>query len=202
MWELDSTERWLPNNWCFWTTVLEKTLESPLDCKEIQSVHSKGDQPWVFFGRADATAETLILWPPNVKNWLTGKDPDAGRVWGQEKGMTEDEMAGWHHWLDGCESQWTPGVGDGQGGLALRFMGLQRVGLNWATDLISSFSWKRWWSVPPPPAATFWGSWNSVTYYHWTSHLALEADFIKVSFFDLHDFDWFGSWGPWLQNIL
>ena len=101
------------------TVVLEKTLESPLDCKEIQPVHSKEDQPWVFIGRNDAKAETPVLWPPHVKSWLIGKDSDAGRDWGQEeKGTTEDEMAGWHHWLYGCESGWTPGVGDGQGGLA------------------------------------------------------------------------------------
>ena len=99
--------------------VLEKTLESPLNCKEIQPVHSKGDQPWMFFGRNDAKAETPVLWPPHVKNWLIGKDSDVGRDWGQEeKGMTEDEMAGWHHWLDGREFEWTPGDGDGQGGLA------------------------------------------------------------------------------------
>ena len=102
-----------------WTVVLEKTLESPLDCKEIQPVLSKGDQPWVFFGRNDAEAETPVLWPPHAKSWLIGKDSDAGRDWGQEeKGMKEDEMAGWHHWLDGRESEWTLGVGDGQGGLA------------------------------------------------------------------------------------
>ena len=98
--------------------VLEKTLESPLDCKEIQPVHPKGDQSWVFIGRTDTEAETPILWPPHAKSWLIGKNPDAGRDWGQEeKGMTEDEMAGWHHWLDGHESVWIPGVGDGQGGL-------------------------------------------------------------------------------------
>ena len=119
MWELDCEESWALKNWCFWTVVLEKTLESPLDCKEIQPVHPKGDQPWVFVGRTDAEAETPILWPPHAKSWLIGKDPDAGRDWGQEeKGTTEDEMAGWHHWLDGHESEWTPGVGDGQGGLA------------------------------------------------------------------------------------
>ena len=102
-----------------WTVVLEKTLESPLDCKEIQPVHSKGDKSWVFFGRTDAKAETPILWPPHAKSWLIEEDSDAGRDWGQEeKGMTEDEMAGWHHWLNGCESEWTLGVGDGQGGLA------------------------------------------------------------------------------------
>ena len=119
MWELDYNESWVPKNWCFCTVVLEKTLESPLDCKEIQPVHPKEDQPWVFFGRNDAKAETPILWPPHVKSWLIGKDSDAGRDWGQEeKGMTEVEMAGWHHWLNGRESGWTPGVGDGQGGLA------------------------------------------------------------------------------------
>ena len=104
MWELDSEESWVPKNWCFWTVLLEKTLESPLDCKEIQPTHPKGDQSWVFIGRTDAEAETPILWPPHVKSWLIGKDPDAGRDWGQEeKGTTEDEMAGWHHWLDGHE---------------------------------------------------------------------------------------------------
>ena len=130
-------ESWAPKNWCFWTVVLEKTLESPLDCKGIQPVHSK-DQSWDYFGRNDAKAETPVLWPPHAKSWLIGKDSDAGRDWGQkEKGMTEDEMAEWHHWLNGHESEWTPGVGDGQGGLpgVLQFMGLQRVGHDWATEL-------------------------------------------------------------------
>ena len=104
---------------CFWTVVLEKTLESPLDCKEIQPVHPKGDQSWVFIGRTDAKAETPILWPPHAKSWVIGKDPDAGRDWGQEeKGTTEDEMSGWYHRLDGHGFGWTPGAGDGQGGLA------------------------------------------------------------------------------------
>ena len=104
MWELDYKESWAPKNWWFWTVVLEKTYESPLDCKEIQPVHPKGNQSWVFIGRTDAEAETLILWPPDVKNWLSRKDPDAGKNWGQEeKGMTEDEMVGWHHRLSGCE---------------------------------------------------------------------------------------------------
>ena len=119
MWELDYKESWAPKNWSFWTVVLEKTLESPSDCKEIQPVHSKGDQSWVFIGETDAEAETPILWPPDVKNWLNGKDPDAGKDWGQEeKGTTEDEMVRWHHQLDGHGFGWTPGVGDGQGGLA------------------------------------------------------------------------------------
>ena len=95
-----------------------RRLERPLDCKEIQPVHSEGDQPWDFFGRNDAKAETPVLWPPYAKNWLIGKDSDAWRDWGQEeKGTTKDEMAGWHHGLDGCESEWTPGDGDGHGGL-------------------------------------------------------------------------------------
>ena len=119
MWELDCKESWEPKNWCFWTVMLEKTLENPLGCREIQPVHSKGDQSWVFIGRTDAEAETPILWPADAKSWLIGKDPDAGRDWGQEeKRMTEDKMVGWHHWLDGHEFGWTLGVGDGQGGLA------------------------------------------------------------------------------------
>ena len=118
MWELDYKESWVPKNWCFWTVVLEKTLESPLDCKEIQPVHPKGDQPWVFIGRTDVEAETQILWPPDVKNWLIGKDPHAAKDWGQEeKGMTEDEMVGWHHQLNGHEFEQAPGVGDRQGSL-------------------------------------------------------------------------------------
>ena len=104
MWELDRKESWAPKNWCFWTVVLKKTLESPSDFMEIQPVHPKGDQSWVFFGRTDAKAETPVLWPPPAKSWLIGKDSDAGKDWVQEeKGMTEDEMAGWHHWLDGRE---------------------------------------------------------------------------------------------------
>ena len=119
MWELNCEEGWALKDWCVWTVVLEKTLESTLDCKEIQPVHSEGDQPWDFFGRNDAKAEAPVLWPPHAKSWLIGKDSDAGRDWEhEEKEMTKDEMAGWHHWLDGRESAWTPGDGDGQGGLA------------------------------------------------------------------------------------
>ena len=118
MWELDHRESCALKNRCFLTVVLGKTLESPLDCKEIQPVHSQGDQPWDFFQRNDAEAETPVLWSPLTKNWLIGKDSDAGRDWGQEeKGKTEDEMAGWNHWLDGHESEWTLGVGDERGGL-------------------------------------------------------------------------------------
>ena len=119
MWELGYREGWALKNWCFWTVVLEKTLESPLDCREIQPVHPKGDQFWVFIGRTDVEAETPVLWPLDAKSWLIWKDPDAGKDWGQEeKGMTEDEMVGWHHQLDGHGVGWTPGVGDRQGGLA------------------------------------------------------------------------------------
>ena len=119
MWELDCKESWAPKKWCFWTVVLEKTLESPLDCTEIQPARPKEDQSWVFIGRTDAEAETSIVWPPHAKSWLIGTDPDAGKDWEQEeKGTTEDEMAGWHHRLDGRESGWITGNGDDQGGLA------------------------------------------------------------------------------------
>ena len=104
MWELDCRESWAQKNWCFWILVLEKTLESPLDCKEIKPVNPKGNHSWIFIGRTDAEAEAPMLWPPDVKNWLIGKDPDAGKDWGQEeKGMTEDGLVGWHHQLNGHE---------------------------------------------------------------------------------------------------
>ena len=112
--ELDNKESWVTKNWCFWTVVLEKTLESPLDSKETQPVHPKGGQSWTFIGRTDAEAEIPILWPPDAKNWHIGKDPDAGKGWRQEeKGTTEDETVGWYHWLD--EFEQTPGVGDRRG---------------------------------------------------------------------------------------
>ena len=105
MWELNYKESWAQKNWCFWTVVLEKTLASPLDCKEIQPVHSEVDQSWVFIGRTDVEAETPMLWPSDAKSWLIWKDPDAGKNWGrEEKGMTEDEMVGWHQWLNRHES--------------------------------------------------------------------------------------------------
>ena len=119
MWELDYKESWVPKKWCFWTVVLEKALENPLDRKEIQPVHLKGNQSWIFIGRTDAEAKTPILWLSDVKNWLIGKDPDAGKDWRQEeKGTTEDEMVGWHHQLNGHESERALEVGDGQGSLA------------------------------------------------------------------------------------
>ena len=119
MWELDYKESWALKNWCFWTVVLEKTLESPLDFKEIQPVHPKGNQSWVFIGRTDAEAEAPILWPPDVKNWLIWKDPNAGKDWRQEeKGTVEDETVEWYHWLNGHEFEEALGVGDGQGNLS------------------------------------------------------------------------------------
>ena len=134
MWELDYKESWVPKNWCFWTVVLEKTFKSPLDSKEIQPVHPKGNKSWIFIGRTAAEAETPILWPPDVAIW---KDPDAGKDWRQEeKGTTEDEMVGWHHRLNGHEFEQALGVGDEQGGLACCSpWGSQRVGYNWATEL-------------------------------------------------------------------
>ena len=118
MWELDHKESWVLKNGCFWTVVLEKTLESPLHCKESIPVSPKGNQSWIFIGRTDAEAETPILWPPDMKNWHIETDPDAGknRRW-EKKGTTEDEMAGWHHQLDGHEFEQAPGVGDGRGSL-------------------------------------------------------------------------------------
>ena len=127
MWELDYKESWVPNNWCFWTEVLEKILESPLDSKKIQSVHPKGNQSWIFIGRTDAEAESLIFWPPDAKNWLIWKDPDVGEDWRwEEKGMTEDGMVGWHHRLNGYEFEQTPAVCDGQQGLACTAHGVAK----------------------------------------------------------------------------
>ena len=118
MWELDHKEGWVPKNWCFWTVVLENTLKSTLNSKEVKPVNPKGNQPWIFIGSTDAEAEAPILWPPETKNWLTGKDPGAGKDWGQEeKWATEDEMVGWHHWLNGHEFEQAPGDGEGQGSL-------------------------------------------------------------------------------------
>ena len=185
MWELGCKESWVPKNWCFWTVVLEKTLESPLDYKEIQPVHSEGDQSWVFFGRTHAKAETLVLWPPHGNSWLIGKDSDAGRDWGQEeKGMTEDEMAGWHHRLDGHEFEWTPGVGDGQGGLACcNSWGHKELDtnerLNWISwtnkweDYSNYFGEAKFPGIGPLP--NFW-SFNSALkiWCLWVCHLACD----------------------------
>ena len=136
MWELGHKEGWAPKNWYFWTVVLQKTLESPLDCKEIQPVHPKGNQSWIFIGRTDAETETPILWPPDAKNWLTGKEPDVGEDWRQEKGMTEDEMVGWHHWLDRHVFELAPGVGDGQRNLACHSP--------WGRKKLDTTEWQNW----------------------------------------------------------
>ena len=133
--KLGHKEGWVPKNWCFWTVILEKTLVSPLDCKDIKAVNPKGNQYWIFIGRTDAEAGAPILWPSDANNWLIGKDPDAGKDWRQEeKGMTEDEMVGWHHWLNGVwassGSWWWTGRTD-----MLQSMGLQRVGHDWVTEL-------------------------------------------------------------------
>ena len=118
MWELDNKKAWALKNWCLWTVVLEKTLESPLDSREIKPVNPKGNQPWIFIGRTDAEANSPLLWLPDVKSWLIGKDPDAGKNWRQEeKGMTEGEMVGWHHRLNGYGFEQTPGDGEGLGSL-------------------------------------------------------------------------------------
>ena len=135
MWELHSKESWV-QNWCFWTVVLEKTLESPLDCKESQPINPKGNQSWIFIGRTDVEAETAILWPHDAKNWHSIKAPDAGKDWRQEeKGMTEDEMVGWYHWLNGHEFEQAPWVGDGQGSLVCWSPRGCRDGHKWATEL-------------------------------------------------------------------
>ena len=148
MWELDYKESCTLKNWCFWTVVLEKTLESPLDCKEIQSVHPKGNQSWIFIGRTDAEAEAPILWQPDAKKWLIRKDPDAGKDWRwEEKGMKEDEVVGWYHWLAGHEWVnsrswlWTGRPG------GLQSLGSQRVRHDWVTELnwtdkVSRFTYK------------------------------------------------------------
>ena len=149
VWELDHKESWVPKNWCFWTVVLEKALESPLDCKEIQPVNPKGNQSWIFTGRTDAEAETPTLWPFDVKNWLI----DAGKDWGLEKkGMTEDEMVGWHHWFNGYEFEQTPGVGDDRDDWCAVVLGVSKSRTrlsdwtelkNWFTvgDFSSRYSW-------------------------------------------------------------
>ena len=137
-------ERWAPKNWCFWSVVLEKALESPLDCREIKPVNPKGNQSWIFIGMTDAEAETPILWPLDAKSQLIGKDPDAGKDWRQEKGTTEDEVVGWYHWLNGHEFEQAPGLGDGQGSLACCSpWGCKKsdtTELNWREALVSLHS--------------------------------------------------------------
>ena len=138
-WEWDSKEERVPKNWCFWTVVLEESLESPLDSKEIKPVNPKGNQPWIFTERTDAEAEAPILWSLDVKRWLIGKDPDAGKDWRREKGTTEDEMVGWHHWLNRHEFELAPRVGDGQGGLiCCSLWGRKQL------DMTEQLNWLNW----------------------------------------------------------
>ena len=139
-------------NWCFWTSVLEKTLESPLDCKVVKPVNPKGNQSWIIIRRTDSEGETPILWLPDVKNWLFGKDPDAGKDWGQEeKGITEDKMVGWHHWLDGYEFEQAPEVGDGQGSLACCSL--------WGCKEPAMTEWLNWtdWLTDNWHEISYWG---------------------------------------------
>ena len=137
MWKLDHKEGWEMKDWCFWTVVLEKTLENPFDCKEIQPINPKGNQSWIFIERtdADAEAEAPILWSPDVKSWLIRKDPDAGKDWGQEEnGTTKDETVGWHHLLNGHEFEQALADGEGQGGLACFSLWGWKEWHNWATE--------------------------------------------------------------------
>ena len=159
MWELDYKESWMPKNWCFWTVVLEKTLESPLGCREIKPVNPKGNQSWIFIGRTDAEAEVPILWLSDVKNWLIWKDPDAGKDWIQEeRGTTEDEMVGWHHQFDGHEFEQAFGVGDGQGSLVCCS--------SWGCRELDTTEWLNW---------TEWRwylSLDRLWFYPWTNNTA------------------------------
>ena len=158
IWELDCEESWALRNWCFWTVVLEKTLEKPLDGKEIKSVNPKVNQSWIFIGRTDAEAEAPILWPPDAKSWLIGKDLNAGKDWGQEEKRTkEDEMAGWHHWLNGHEFDQAQGVGEGQGGLVCCLWGRKKLDTteqlnNWVLSVAPSPA-----AVPPSTRPGIWG---------------------------------------------
>ena len=175
MWELDHKEGWAPKNQCFWTMLLEKTLESPLEWKEIKPVHPKGNQSWIFIGRPDAEAETPIIWIPDVKNWLIGKDPDAGKDWRQEeKGTTEDETVGWHHWLNGHEFDQALGSGDGQGILACctpwgHKESYTTEWLNWSDWWMWELDYKESW------VANNWCFWNGVGEDSWES-LGVKGD--------------------------
>ena len=190
MWELDCEEGWEPKNSCFWTVVLKKTLESPLDCKEIQPVHPKGDQSLVFIGRTDAEAETPILGPPHMKSWLIGKDPDAERDWGQEeKRMTEDEMAGWHHQqMDMSLSKLRELVMDREAWV-MHFMGLQRFRHYWATEL----NWTEWLALMSTFSSTYW---PSVCLLYIYLYLSLQYIFWKSCFFCL-----FLYWAVWAVSV-
>ena len=170
MWEMDHKEGWAPKNWCFWIVVLEKTLESPLDCMEIKPVNPKGDQPWIFNGKTDAKAEAPIFWPLDTKNRLTGKDPDAGEDWGQEeKEMTEDEVVGWHRRLNGHESQQAPGNGEGQGSLTCYSPGGAKS-QTWLSEQQQQF-WLQ--SGERDESLWLWSLWQQMLYFYGISYLCL-----------------------------
>ena len=198
MWELDCKESWTPKNWCFWTVVLEKTLENHLDSEGIKPINPKGNQPWIFIGRTDAEAEAPILWPPDTKSWLTGKDPDAGINWGQEEQvMTEDEMVGWHHWLNGYEFEHTPGDGEGQGSLACCIPWSHRESYmteNWTTK---SQKLPRWVSGPEPASLLLvqcFSDYTPILYPKLQQEMVgLKYEKIKVQHHKMN---------PWLKNKL
>ena len=161
MWELDHKESWAPKNWCFWTVLLEKTLESPLDSREIKPINPKGNQPWIFIGRT--VAEAPILWLPDVKNWLIGKDLDDEKDWKQEKRITEGKMVGWHHWLVGHEFEQVPGVGNGQGSLeCCRPWGCKVLNttewLSWTLTELNFALWVRYMNL-----CQYWMSWQWIS---------------------------------------
>ena len=165
MWELDHKESWVPKNWYFLTVVSEKALESLLDNKEIKPVNPKGNQSWIFTGRTDVEVETPILWPPDAKNCLIGKDLDAGEDWWQEeKGMTEDELVGWHHWLDGHEFEQAPGAGDGQGGLACCSLWSRKE-----SDTTEQLTWtvSGWVFILQDSAFSFGSVWSTLQIWVW-----------------------------------
>ena len=142
MWELGHKESWVPKNWCFWIVVLDKTLESPLGNKDVKPINAKGNQPWIFIGRTDAEAEAPVFWPPDAKSQLTGKDPDVGKDWGQNEETKEDEMVGWHHWLNGHELEQIPVDSERQGGLACCSpWGLKEMD---TTRRLKNNSWGNW----------------------------------------------------------
>ena len=166
MWELDHKEGWVPKNWWFWTVVLEKTLESPLDCKEIKPVNPKGNQAWIFIGRSDAKAKTLILWPPDAKNWLIGKDADAGKDWRQgEKGRTEHEMVGRHHWVDGHEFE--QGLGDGDGQRSLVCCTPSGCKESDMTEWLNWTDWQLWLEASVVPCLGYMGGKKETKGAHW-----------------------------------
>ena len=178
MWELDHKEGWAMKDWCFWTVVLEKTLESPLDCKKMKPVNPKWNQSWIFIGRTDAEAKAIVLWPSDAKSWLIRKDPDAGKNWRQEeKGRTEDEMVGWHHWLNGHEFEQAPGDGEGQGCLAWR-----TKSQTWLSDWTAAANIVAWISLF---SISFFLGLNNISLYEFTTCCLSIHLFMEICTFSL-----------------